>query len=1366
MANNIDQTLGMQLNADFATALQQMERVCNLLDRMERKLQNIATGTKGLSAVTNAVNKLNKLNAGNLETSLDGVLSNIKEFNDQLQKMNTSAIDKMADSFERLMKAMDSYSSRFKSMTTLPSGSVSIKNSSLSRSNRQISTALDQIAPLRAKTEEASKSLRSMDKDASRLGNTLRRTFTVGNLIYFKNMLTSVGRGFFNMLNLPIEFAETENVFTAAFGRMRDEAYQFGEDLSEAFGLALPPILQMEATFKNMLGSLGGLTDETSTMISEVMTKMTVDFSSLYNVSIEQAAQKMQSALSRQVRPIRSTSGYDITQNVLGGTAESIGITDRTISQMNEMEKRLLIIITLQNQMARSSALGDFGNTIENTANQLKIMQQQISEVGRWIGSVFAGTIGKVLPYINGFLFAIKEIVKSLAFLVGYEMPNSSGVDRNILDQMDSGVEDVNTALDDTNNSLGTAIKKTKEWKNFLASFDVANVIPDQTSSDTGPSGGSSGGVASDFIDPRILAALQDYDNLMYSVRMKAYDIRDALLDAFYRLGSIINDRIFQPITKSWEKYGQPIIDNIQRIGADIGHILESAISVVSEKWDPFFQSLSDLFFSLMETATLLGSTISNGLRIAWDMGGKVLFEGIFNLVTSLLNLATSINDNFVKPLINAFNNTLGPVISGVIGMIMGVLGEFLDFLSNIINFVADCSPLVSGLGAAFTTLFLAFKAAKFVTWVSSFKSWGDALSRAVDYMYDHNKLFKKLVDAFITGQSKVSGVVSVFDKFNDVIANTKVWKTFSGLLEKGVKSLEGFASKAKGSDSTLKNLAGTITSKLGQALSWLAQHPAVAVVTAIGVVVGAVVALSTAMGDSEKSIEDCSEAIQGQYDEYMQLADAIDQAKVSAEQQVAANQVQIDMVDSYIQKLREMTDENGFVENIEGAKYLIEEINQILPDTFAITEEGQIVQKKSNEEIERSIDLYKKQADAQAYQQAYVAAKQTEIEMMVAQEQTLNRINELNRQIADYEGGRSVLSVAEYAALLEERDQMNILLEEQNAELEKATENVEYLGNAYEQSIDSMSDSNDKLAASTKDLEKVVEAKWEDIAEDIKKSGESITEEDEKMYKTMLTNLEAYGLDTSTIQGRNYINMLNAAKEFGIDLNSENGKMYTRALALLDDYGYDVTNEQLQQHAARLITAAENGDEEGKKFVEWLKSGVSSDDIDPEIKKMMDSAQSTADKNKPKVTVQTESSKTVANKLARVIPNNLVATVKLNLAFNAITGVVGNVKSAITKAIRGYAVGGFPDVGQMFIARESGPEFVGTMGGKTAVANNYQIENGIYRAVKAAMSGFNKPGGDLHITINNEDGTKIEKIIKNYNDYITRNGGNGGFKV
>lgn len=57
----------------------------------------------------------------------------------------------------------------------------------------------------------------------------------------------------------------------------------------------------------------------------------------------------------------------------------------------------------------------------------------------------------------------------------------------------------------------------------------------------------------------------------------------------------------------------------------------------------------------------------------------------------------------------------------------------------------------------------------------------------------------------------------------------------------------------------------------------------------------------------------------------------------------------------------------------------------------------------------------------------------------------------------------------------------------------------------------------------------------------------------------------------------------------------------------------------------------------------------------------------------------------------------------------------------------RFFAEGGFPSEGQLFVARESGPEMVGTIGGQTAVANNDQIiegiRQGVYEAVSAAMS-------------------------------------------
>lgn len=62
------------------------------------------------------------------------------------------------------------------------------------------------------------------------------------------------------------------------------------------------------------------------------------------------------------------------------------------------------------------------------------------------------------------------------------------------------------------------------------------------------------------------------------------------------------------------------------------------------------------------------------------------------------------------------------------------------------------------------------------------------------------------------------------------------------------------------------------------------------------------------------------------------------------------------------------------------------------------------------------------------------------------------------------------------------------------------------------------------------------------------------------------------------------------------------------------------------------------------------------------------------------------------------------------------------------------YAKGGFPNVGEMFVARENGPELVGRMGSKSAVANNAQIVEGVKAGVKdgvmEAMMNFQGGGG------------------------------------
>lgn len=87
------------------------------------------------------------------------------------------------------------------------------------------------------------------------------------------------------------------------------------------------------------------------------------------------------------------------------------------------------------------------------------------------------------------------------------------------------------------------------------------------------------------------------------------------------------------------------------------------------------------------------------------------------------------------------------------------------------------------------------------------------------------------------------------------------------------------------------------------------------------------------------------------------------------------------------------------------------------------------------------------------------------------------------------------------------------------------------------------------------------------------------------------------------------------------------------------------------------------------------------------------------------------------------------------------------------------YAKGGFPAAGEMFVARERGPELVGRMGSRSAVANNDQIVDGIkagvYDAVVEAMMLFqgsgNEGGGEpvIELTVISDTETLYKAVKK-----------------
>ena len=188
---------------------------------------------------------------------------------------------------------------------------------------------------------------------------------------------------------------------------------------------------------------------------------------------------------------------------------------ERAVSQLSFAEKRLLIIISLTQQL--NQATNDFGRTIESPANQTRILNEQWKRLTRAVGNLFLPILAKILPYLNAILMVLTEIINLVASLFGF----------NIKD-FDYGVAGTSDAFLDMQDSIDGASESAKKLKSGLRGFDKLNVI-------STPSSGSSGGGAGGGIDPKIQEAFNNafkkYNDMLKEVNMKANKIRDAILD-------------------------------------------------------------------------------------------------------------------------------------------------------------------------------------------------------------------------------------------------------------------------------------------------------------------------------------------------------------------------------------------------------------------------------------------------------------------------------------------------------------------------------------------------------------------------------------------------------------------------------------------------------------------------------------------------------------------------------------------------------------------------------------------------------------------------------------------------------------------
>lgn len=599
-------------------------------------------------------------------------------------------------------------------------------------------TALLKFAQSMKTTDTVSKqtndSVRKMSSSFGSLKNVLLTSIGIGSLAQGFGKLAGAFR---DGAKEAISFVENYNLFNVSMRGNVEEQLKFQYALNEAFKTNMSETLRYQGFFTNLSSSLGITNDATHTL-SQNLTKLTYDLSSLFNVDVQTIYSKLQSGIIGQTKPLR-TLGIDVTMQTLQPYLYDMGI-NKKVTELTQAEKVLLRYIAILDQS--KNAQGDYARTIETSANQLRLMKNQLDETSRWFGTLFEPALRSVLPYANAFLIVLKEIFKWLSLAMGFDLSEFNYLGE--IDVADGLEEDMTGALD-----------ASEKLKKSLYGFDEINNV---TTPDTTAQGG--GSVMNTLLDQ--LNALGDYDNLMEGVRTKADLIADAImswlgftqktnevtgemnyvLEGFSAnlaivtagvslLGFGIIASILKPIisvigfmsslgttstatatavSASAGTAGTAISGMAMVIGASVGAVLAIFTALIDfwndtteeaqlfrERVSKDFEAFGKIVAMIAETVSPLIKTIGDAFIFVWEEGLKPLWEDFKVFAGSLFNLIMGIV-NGIMVLANVIMTVLSPIMELFVSMFSTALTSISQMLGGFFRFVAGIIDLIIGL--------------------------------------------------------------------------------------------------------------------------------------------------------------------------------------------------------------------------------------------------------------------------------------------------------------------------------------------------------------------------------------------------------------------------------------------------------------------------------------------------------------------------------------------------------------------------------------------------------------------------------------------------------------------------------------------
>lgn len=559
MADNVEiQGLEFQIVNDSTQAVAGLQNLINTLNRLKTATNGGATGlsktAQGIRELSNSLKGLNSGDASQKITRLTNALTALSQVGNvkisssianQLTAINTALaglkwtdgdkLTSLANGLRPLSELGKANMTTFiNQLSKLPKVIEDLEAADIDKFTQQMTALAAAMKPFADEMQKVSngfsafpskiqKLITSTEKynASARKATSTTGQFTSGlkalNVAAVAITFRKIGHFIAQAVTESNKYQEDLNLFTVALGQYADEAKEYAEYVSDIMGIDPAQWLRNQGIFNTLLTGFGD-TAERAQLMSQNLTQLGYDLSSYANIPIEEAMLKLQSGISGELEPLRRL-GYDLSQAKLQQTALNLGIKE-SVANMTQAEKAELRYYAIMTQV--TTAQGDMARTLEAPANQLRILQAQLTQAARAIGNIFIPALNAILPYAIAVVQVIREIANALANLAGFKLTE---VDY-------SGVNSAAVGAGSLADNLDDAAGAAKKLKQYTAGFDELNVFAPNTGSGSGAGAGGAGGFDFD---------LPTYDFLGDAVQTRIGEIKKMIEDTLAEITTIVS---------------------------------------------------------------------------------------------------------------------------------------------------------------------------------------------------------------------------------------------------------------------------------------------------------------------------------------------------------------------------------------------------------------------------------------------------------------------------------------------------------------------------------------------------------------------------------------------------------------------------------------------------------------------------------------------------------------------------------------------------------------------------------------------------------------------------------------------------------